>query len=56
MTPEEFSESVREIVASRDGDPEASHARTDDLMEDLLVELGYYDGVGLIRASTRWYA
>ena len=56
MSAEEFSKSVRNIVSNFEGDPEACHARLDALMEDLLVDLGYYDGVGLIRASTRWCA
>lgn len=29
---------------------------TDDLMEELLIDLGYGEGVRLIRETGRWYA
>ena len=56
MTAEEFSKSVREIVSAYDGDAEIYHGKIDDLMEELLIELGYGEGVELLRRPARWYA
>jgi hypothetical protein len=39
-----------------DDDTEERHLRTDQMMEDLLISLGYGEGIDLIRGSTRWYA
>lgn len=55
MTPDEFAEEAKKILLPL-GDPEGKHHDTDDLMEDLLVSLGYGEGVTIIRDSTRWYA
>ena len=56
MTPEEFTERVRQIVEKFDGDAEAYHSVIDDLMEDLLIGLGYGEGVEMLRKPARWYA
>jgi hypothetical protein len=56
LTPEEFEAAVREIIKKFAVDNEACHGRTDDLMEDVLISLGYGAGVELIRRTERWYA
>lgn len=37
-------------------DPEAAHGEADDLMGDLLISLGYQEGVAVFRAMERWYS
>lgn len=37
-------------------DWEATHGRFDDLMEEILIQHGYSEGVELIREYPRWYA
>jgi len=37
-------------------DPERVHSRLDQLMEEVLLELGYQEGIEMIRETTRWYA
>ena len=54
MTHEEFKDKVSDILTNYN--PEVAHPDTDELMEDLLVELGYGAGIEIIRKSTRWYA
>ena len=60
MTPEEFERAVYEIYGNYPDigayDEEVAHARTDRLMEEILIELGYQDGIERIRKATRWYA
>ena len=56
MTPEEFFNEVQKIVEDLGNDEEICHCQTDDLMEELLIELGYGKGIELIQETTRWYA
>lgn len=56
MTPEEFKKTIEELLRLYQGDSEASHVRTDEVMEGLLITLGYGEGVRLIQDSARWYA
>lgn len=58
-TPEEFLASIEAeaAICTANGrvDCVGWHERTDRLMEDLLISLGYAGGINLIRDSTRWY-
>ncbi len=56
MTAEEFKKQIIDIVIKHGTDPEAFHSEADDLMETLLVELGYGEGIDIIKNGTRWYA
>ena len=56
MTPEEFKNEVIKGLDPMNGDEESTHGNTDYLMEELLIFLGYGEGIELIRKSTRWYA
>jgi len=54
MNPKEFLEKCLSILEL--DDPEYTHGELDSLVEDLLCELGYQDGINVIRKTTRWYA
>lgn len=54
MTPEEFAGKMEWI--RRGGDIEVMHAEADELMAQMLVELGYGEGVAIFKAMERWYA
>jgi hypothetical protein len=56
LTPEEFAQKVKFLIKEGGGDNEVLHSDTDDLMEDLLIALGYEEGIELIRNTKRWYA
>ena len=56
MTPEEFVEQIKTALDKYYDDIELSHARTDEIMEEALISLGYEEGVELIRNTMRWYA
>ena len=66
MTPDEFKAAVQNII---DGgidylerptpwvsDPEHGHYQFDQLMEQLLRDLGYGEGIDLTKDLTSWYA
>lgn len=55
-TPEQMVKEVDKIVRTCGGDIEAMHSETDELMENLLIDLGYVDMVKRIRDTERWYA
>jgi hypothetical protein len=55
ITPEQFVEKVK-VRIEKGEEPEGRHHLTDDLMEEVLIELGYGEGVRLIRATDRWYS
>jgi len=56
MTPADFTDKVQKIIDEHSHDPEACHSELDDLMESVLYEAGYGQGVDLIRQIERWYA
>lgn len=53
MTPEEFEQKMRELVT---GDIEVDHLKMDELMCELLKQLGYEKGVEIFEETGRWYA
>ena len=55
-TPEEMRQQTLDVIQQNRGDCEGMHSETDNLMEELLIELGYGEMVKLIRDTTRWYA
>lgn len=55
-SPEEFEKQMKEVVDKYPDDPEASHGKMDDLMMDLLNNLGYGAAVKVFDDSHRWYA
>ena len=54
MTPEEFEAKMKEILKGEDSETE--HQNADYLMCNVLMTLGYEDGVTIFLKSTRWYA
>lgn len=56
MEPQKFLEKAKRIFEEEGRDVEAFHDSTDILMEDLLIDLGYRDGIEFIRSKERWYA
>lgn len=57
LTPEQFTEKIKGIIyGDNSGDTECTHGMSDDAMEELLIELGYGEGIEIIRNSRRWYA
>ena len=53
ITPKEFEAEMREITKD---DPETAHINADDLMLNLLTQLGYGDGVKIFENMERWYS
>lgn len=56
ITPEEFKEWMEYLVISNPGDPETFHMLADGLMMDLLIQLGYIDGIKVFMNAKKWYA
>ncbi len=59
MTPEQFLERLKEIYKPcpprSHYDPEWCHGKADELMEELLLSLGYGEGIEFLRKE-RWYS
>lgn len=53
-TPEQFAAAMSQ--AAKDRDTESAHATADDIMCELLRELGYEEGVEIFEQMEKWYA
>ena len=56
MTPTEFKEKMIEIADEFDEDEELRHIKADELMCELLADLGYGEGVEVFECMSKWYA
>lgn len=56
MTPKEFCETMLELRERYQHDEERVHCAMDDVMCELLIELGFCDGVEVFRQTPKWYA
>ena len=56
MTPYEFAEKMWRIKVDQDSTPEYRHIDADDLICELLKELGYGDGVRYFEDMEKWYS
>ena len=56
MTPYEFWEKMWRIKTDPDLYKETAHIAMDEVMCDLLRELGYGDGVKLFEEMPKWYS
>lgn len=56
MTPEEFWLKMCTIITKNDGYEETMHIEMDNLMCDLLKELGYEKGVEVFERAPKWYS
>ena len=54
MTPEEFKYQM--LRAANTPDTELSHIRADELMCEILEELGYGEGIFVFRDMAKWYS
>lgn len=54
ITPAEFERMMKELA--RSNDPEYSHGEADDLMCEVLEQLGYGAGVKVFDNMVRWYS
>lgn len=55
-TPEEFAEMMHSIADTREKDEEWMHIEMDTVMMNLLIELGYEEGVMIFNKTPKWYA
>ena len=62
MTPEEFAKKMKKISDNlkyqNDAyhDEEVAHMQMDDLMSDLLRQLGYGEGIDIFENTNKWYS
>lgn len=56
MTPEEFKLKMQTILTEYDDNIENAHYAMDELMCEVLSDLGYEDGVKVFENSERWYS
>ena len=54
-TPEDFKKKMQDIVNECGGDLEIAHLSMDDLMKEMLTELGYGEGVAIFSEQEKWY-
>lgn len=54
-TPEQFAAEMGAIRDVSEADPERYHGEADDLLCQMLEELGYKEGVELFRDMEKWY-
>ena len=55
-TPNQFRNEMRRIFKEEGADYEIAHAKMDNLMAKVLVELGYRDGIAVFDKQEKWYA
>jgi len=51
MIPKKFVEAMQKLIDKYGDDPEDMHKAADDLMESVLIDLGYGEGVELYHNS-----
>jgi hypothetical protein len=56
MTPEEFRQQMEDAARDHAGDTEVLHARMDTNMAELLMSLGYGEGIKVFDRCDKWYA
>ena len=56
MTPEEFQIRMLKLHDNDDIDIEERHILMDKLMCDLLIDLGYWEGIHIFNNTEMWYA
>lgn len=54
MAPEEFEIKMLEIFANND--TELNHKKADELLCEVLAQLGYEKGVTIFKNAPKWYA
>ena len=57
ISPDEFKKAVQKIIDSGwVRDPESGHADYDALCTEVLISLGYGEGVAIADTQVMWYA
>ena len=56
MTPKDFEFEMQTLIAKHGDDIETLHYEMDELMCEVLTELGYGKGVTVFENADRWYA
>ena len=57
MSAEEFKKAMEQIAADEaDDDEELAHIHADELMCEVLNQLGYSEGVTIFKDMPKWYA
>lgn len=56
MTPEEFAKKMKKISDNLKYQEEDAHMQMDNLMSDLLRQLGYGEGIDIFDNTSKWYA
>ena len=56
MDKQKFKEAMENIFPDDGYDTEGAHGMADDLMCQLLEELGYEEGVKIFKNAEKWYA
>jgi hypothetical protein len=55
MTPDEFKQKMQDAFSISNGDMETQHRFADDLLCDVLKDLGYGDGIEVYESIDKWY-
>ena len=55
-TANQFRNEMRRIFEQEGCDYEIAHAKMDNLMAKVLVELGYGEGIAVFDKQEKWYA
>ena len=56
ITPKEFAEMMNEVKTNYKDDKETCHAKMDDILCMVLIDLGYEDGVMTFLRTSKWYS
>lgn len=56
ISPEKFAEQMQEIRNRLQGDPERAHIEADNLMVEVLDQLGYGQDTKIFKSLDLWYA
>lgn len=55
VTPQEFKERMQKIRDQVGGDEEIAHSAMDGLMAEVLIGLGYEEGIAIFNDQDKWY-
>ena len=55
MDPEDFAQQMR-MIFDEGHDPEVSHPTADNVILELLTEMGYGEGAAIFDEADKWYS
>ena len=56
MTPDDFTNKMKKIIEDTGGYEESFHGEADDLLCELLISLGYAEGVDIFWHQPKWHS